>query len=82
MSISTGIERRIDELGRIVVPAEIRRTLNLPVGALMNITLEGKRIILEKSKNTCSLCSSESNLTKVAGNELCADCIAKIKKAD
>lgn len=42
------IYRRFDELGRIVIPKEIRKPLNLKEGDMMKIIIEGERIILEK----------------------------------
>ena len=45
---STGIVRRIDDLGRIVIPKEIRRTLDLPEGTPMEISVDGSKIILQK----------------------------------
>jgi AbrB family transcriptional regulator, transcriptional pleiotropic regulator of transition state genes len=76
----TGIVRRVDELGRIVIPMELRRTLGINVKDPIAIYTEGDRIILEKSKDSCALCGSETDVTTVKGRAVCAKCVADIKK--
>ena len=44
----TGIVRRVDDLGRIVIPMELRRTLGINVKDPMSILVDGDRIILQK----------------------------------
>ena len=61
----TGIVRRVDELGRIVIPMELRRTLGINVKDPIAIYTEGDRIILEKSTDSCALCGSETDVTTV-----------------
>ena len=52
----TGIVRRVDDLGRIVIPMELRRTLGIKVKDPMAIYVEGDRIILEKHQDACAIC--------------------------
>ena len=76
----TGIVRRVDELGRIVIPMELRRTLGINVKDPIAIYTEGDRIILEKFKDSCALCGSETDVTRVKDRALCAKCVGDIKK--
>lgn len=78
----TGIVRRVDDLGRIVIPMELRRTLGIKVKDPMAIYVEGERIILTKHKDSCSICGdSGSTVAEIKGRPVCSDCIAVIKKS-
>ena len=55
---STGIVRRVDELGRIVLPAELRRTLDISVKDQMEIFVDGNAVVLKKYAPTCIFCDS------------------------
>lgn len=79
---STGIVRKIDELGRIVLPIELRRTFDLAVKDAVEIYTEDDKIILRKYKNACVLCNSveQDKLIEFDGKQLCKDCIDKLKK--
>lgn len=76
----TGIIREIDELGRIVIPKELRRSLKLPSGTPLHIKIDGKRIILEKSSGVCALCGAEENIVDFDEYCVCQACIDKIKE--
>jgi transcriptional pleiotropic regulator of transition state genes len=76
----TGIVRRVDELGRIVIPMELRRTLGIRVKDPLSISMDGDRIIIEKYHDACALCGSEEDVTMVKDRALCARCVADIKK--
>lgn len=75
----TGIVRRVDDLGRIVIPMELRRTLGINVKDPMSILVEGDRIILRKHEDVCSLCGNPDDVEKVKDRPVCADCIKTIK---
>ena len=77
---STGIERKLDELGRVVIPKEIRKVLNIPTGAPLSIYLDGNKIIFEKSAGACSICGNTVDVKDVDGKTVCTECIIKIKK--
>lgn len=77
----TGIVRRVDDLGRIVIPMELRRTLGINVKDPIAIFVEGERIILVKHKDSCSICGDSHDITQVKGRAVCADCVTAIKKA-
>lgn len=76
----TGIVRRVDDLGRVVIPMELRRTLGINVKDPMSITVEGSRVILEKYHEACVICGSKDDVTEVKGRPVCAPCIEEIKK--
>lgn len=76
----TGIVRRVDDLGRIVIPMELRRTLGIHVKDPMSISVDGERIILEKFSESCVVCGSEQDIREVKGRPICASCVAEIKK--
>ena len=78
----TGIVRRVDDLGRIVIPMELRRTLGIKVKDPMAIFVEGDRIILAKHKDACTICGvADGTISQIKGRPVCADCISTIKKA-
>ena len=76
----TGIVRRVDDLGRIVIPMELRRTLGIHVKDPISISVDGERIILEKYRESCVICGGEEDVRKVKDRPVCAACIAEIKK--
>ncbi|MEA5075980.1 MAG: AbrB/MazE/SpoVT family DNA-binding domain-containing protein [Coriobacteriia bacterium] len=75
----TGIVRRVDDLGRIVIPMELRRTLGIHVKDPLSISVDGERIILEKYRESCVICGSEEKVQPVRGRTVCATCIAEIR---
>ncbi len=76
---STGIIRNIDELGRIVVPKEIRRKLGIDKNDPVEIYVEGDKIILEKYSPVCHFCGSTDNITEFKSKKICSACINAIK---
>lgn len=77
----TGIVRRVDDLGRIVIPMELRRTLGIREHDALSISLEGQRILLQKYSAACTICGSENEIQVVRDRPVCAECIEEIKKA-
>jgi AbrB family transcriptional regulator, transcriptional pleiotropic regulator of transition state genes len=77
----TGIVRRVDDLGRIVIPMELRRTLGIKVKDPMAIYVEGDNIILTKHKDSCAICGdTKLDKVEVKGRLICIDCVAAAKK--
>jgi AbrB family transcriptional regulator, transcriptional pleiotropic regulator of transition state genes len=77
----TGIVRRVDDLGRIVIPMELRRTLGIKVKDPIAIFVEGDRIILTKHKDACAICgASDQDTVDVKGRPVCMSCVAAIRK--
>lgn len=75
---STGIIRRLDELGRIVIPIEIRNKLNISERDPVEIYVEGSNIILNKYESTCIFCGNTKNLTVFKGKNVCSSCFKKL----
>ncbi|MBQ8212861.1 MAG: AbrB/MazE/SpoVT family DNA-binding domain-containing protein [Clostridia bacterium] len=77
---STGIVRRVDNLGRIVLPAEIRQTLDIQEGQdSVEIFTENDRIVLQKYQPGCIFCGSLDEAHYFKDNRICTECIAKLK---
>lgn len=76
-----GIVRKIDELGRIVLPKELRDTMNLPSGTPMEIFVNDRgEIMLKKYVSGCRFCGSMENLVHYAGEYVCHTCIDNLAK--
>ena len=75
---STGIIRKVDELGRIVLPIELRRMLDIAERDELEIFVENERIVLQKYEPTCVFCTSSRGLTAFRGKNVCKECLAKI----
>ena len=69
---STGIVRKVDELGRIVLPIELRRTLDIAEKDSIEIYVDGSSIILKKYEPTCVFCGDAKNITVYQGKNVCA----------
>lgn len=77
---STGIVRKVDELGRIVLPIEMRRTLDIVEKDALEIYVDGESIILRKYQAACVFCDSTKNIVSFRGRNVCADCIGKLSE--
>ena len=73
---STGIVRKVDELGRIVIPIELRRTLDIGI----KDSLEIDQIILKKYMPACSFCNNASDIQQFKGKNICSECLAELVK--
>ncbi|MBQ4140634.1 MAG: AbrB/MazE/SpoVT family DNA-binding domain-containing protein [Clostridia bacterium] len=76
---STGVVRRIDELGRIVLPIEIRRSLDINVKDPVEIFIDNERIILQKYSPSCIFCGDADNIVFFNGKRICSKCLEEIK---
>ncbi len=76
---STGIIRCIDELGRIVVPKEIRRKMDLANGDPVEIYIDGNKIILEKYQSSCIFCGGNDGITEFNDKMICKACLESLK---
>ncbi len=77
---STGIVRRVDELGRVVIPIEIRNQFNIVEKDPIEIYVEGSSIILKKFEPNCIFCGSTENLYNFNDKLICENCSKKIGK--
>jgi len=78
----TGIVRKVDDLGRIVIPMELRKTMGIKVKDPIAIFVEGDRIILMKHKDSCAICgTTDAEMKTVRNRPVCEKCIAAARKA-
>jgi len=77
----TGVARKMDQLGRVVLPAEVRREFGIEPGDLLEIAVEAGAIVLTKVEDRCVFCASEDGLLEYAGKLVCDECAAKITAA-
>lgn len=78
---STGIVRRVDELGRVVIPIELRNKFGITEKDPMEIYVDGSSIILKKYEPNCIFCGSSKKLIDYQGRLICEKCAEKIGKA-
>lgn len=76
---ATGIVRKVDELGRVVLPIELRRNLNINIKDPIEIFVDGEYIMLKKYEPACIFCGNAKNVKVVRGKNVCEECIAEIK---
>lgn len=79
MEKHTGITRRVDNLGRLVLPMELRRTLGIDTMDPVDISLDGERIILCKHHVSCVFCGQDEELANFQGKILCKACFRQIQ---
>lgn len=77
---STGIVRKVDELGRIVLPIELRRTLDIEERDALEIYLDGDKIVLQKYEPSCLFCGSDQGLVSYRGKNICSACARNIAR--
>lgn len=79
---STGIVRKVDELGRIVLPIELRRTLDISERDTLEIYVDNDTIMLQKYQPACIFCSSSKDIVTFKGKNICSQCVEAIKERD
>ena len=77
---ATGIVRKVDELGRIVLPIELRRTMGIDIKDALEIFVDGASIVLRKYAQTCVFCGGSKGVVEFRGKCVCADCLRELKK--
>lgn len=78
--MSTGIVRRLDDLGRFVVPMELRRTLGLEDRAPMEIYTHGDTILIRRYQPFCTFCGSRRTTVTHCGKHVCEHCLAHLPR--
>jgi len=76
--MDTGIVRKIDDLGRIVLPAETRRLFNIREGDQLAISVEGDNILIRKLEDTCTFCGSTKDVGGFKSKGICSRCRAQL----
>lgn len=79
---STGIVRKVDELGRVVLPIELRRTLEIAEKDPMEVFVDGNTIILKKYEPSCIFCGDARDVTTYMGKRICPRCARELKKSE
>ena len=74
-----GIVRRVDELGRIVIPIELRRTLDIAEKDALEIYVDGEQIILKKYEPACIFCGDARDVINYKGKNICQNCLQQIR---
>jgi transcriptional pleiotropic regulator of transition state genes len=78
---STGVVRKVDELGRIVIPIELRRTLDIAEKDALEIYVDGDTVILKKYQPACIFCGEANDVTNYKGKKICKSCLAELKNS-
>lgn len=76
---ATGIARPVDPLGRVVIPVELRRSLDIKTDDLLEVFVEGEYIMLKKNEKKCIFCGGTENIVDVRGKNVCSTCIEEMK---
>ncbi len=77
---STGVTRQIDELGRFVLPVEIRRALNINLKDYLEIHVENDSIVLRKFQPSCLFCGNTEDNVLFDNKRICRTCLKKLKE--
>ena len=77
---ATGVSRKVDDLGRIVLPAELRRSFDIREGDHIDIAIEEDKIVLTKQRNTCTFCGGIDALRTYREHQVCSPCLAELKR--
>jgi len=77
---ATGVSRKVDDLGRIVLPAELRRSFDIREGDHVDISIEEDRIILQKRRSLCTFCGSNEALRSFREHQVCGSCLSELKR--
>jgi len=75
---STGIVRRVDNLGRLVIPKEIRKVFGIDSQQGMEIFTDGQSIIISKHHHSCIFCDGSEGLAPIKGKYICRLCSGQI----
>ena len=76
---SIGIVRKIDTVGRIVLPIELRRTMGIEVKDALEIYVDGDHIVLKKYEPSCVFCGNAKDIQTIHGKNVCSNCITEMK---
>lgn len=78
---NTGVVRKLDQLGRIVLPKELRKILQIKEKDALEIYTEGEQIILKKYEPDCIFCGDARNVNNYKGKNICSKCLKELKGA-
>ena len=75
-----GIVRPVDPLGRVVIPVELRRTLNIKTDDSLEVFVDGDYIMLKKYEPACIFCGNAKDVENIHGKNVCRNCLEELKK--
>ncbi|HMC43687.1 MAG TPA: AbrB/MazE/SpoVT family DNA-binding domain-containing protein [Acidimicrobiales bacterium] len=78
MDVTSGVARRIDHLGRIVVPVELRRLFGIEPGDELEISVRDGAITLVKVETRCVFCNADQELVAFRGKRVCSTCAGEL----
>ena len=78
----SGIVRKVDHLGRVVIPSTIRRSLGIGEGDELEVTVEGDRVVLARPDDRCTFCGSDQHLSTFRRKAVCWSCAAALRALD
>jgi transcriptional pleiotropic regulator of transition state genes len=81
MMKSTGIVRKVDELGRVVIPIELRRTLSIEEKDALEIYVDGERVVLRKYEPACTFCGNAEGVRQFKGKNVCPACTSQLAQS-
>ena len=76
---STGVVRKVDPLGRIVLPVELRKTLGIAERDGLEIYVDGEEIILQKYEPACVFCGEAKGVKEYKGKNICRECLNDLR---
>lgn len=71
---------KVDRLGRIVIPVNVRKMFDLSEGSPLELLVDDDKIVFRKYLPNCTFCGTTDNLTEFKGNHICADCLDELSK--
>lgn len=77
---STGIVRKVDELGRVVIPIELRKTLQIGEKDALEIYIDGEKIILKKYQPGCVFCGNADDVVVFNDKNICRACLERMRE--
>lgn len=80
--VDGGMQRKVDVLGRVVIPAEIRRALGLKTGSVLSIAVDGDRIVLSSGSEACVFCGGVADLVEYRERLVCGRCRDELCRSD
>ena len=79
--VAAGAVRKVDELGRVVIPANVREALAITPGAQMEVFVQGSTVILRPYQPLCALCGGHEGLVIIGDKQVCKTCRTQWKES-
>ena len=77
-----GMKRKIDKLGRVVIPKSLRNAVGIDLNDEISMTLSGDRIVISKASGICALCNKDKTFLQINNKQICETCYEKIKSLE